>query len=90
MRKNQKCTHLLEAIVKKRDTPMGSMENMKYSQLIIFNFKTLSQIFLQNILRHFQFMGKTENWLCYTNKCTQIEEALVKKKDTTTEHMENT
>ena len=62
---------------------------LKNSQLIFFIFKTLSQTFLQNILRDFQFFGKIEYWRYYTQKCTHMQEAVVKKKDTMTESTEN-
>ena len=58
---------------------------LKYSQLIIFIFEALSKRFLRDVLGDFQFVEKTAYKLFYTH----IQDAVVKKKDSTTESMEN-
>ena len=86
----QKCTHMQEAVVKKKDTMTESTENIKKQSTHIFHFQNfVTDIFAKHFER-FQFFGKIEYWRYYTQKCTHIQEAVVKKKDTTTESMENT
>ena len=41
---------------------------LKNSQPMKFIFETLTQRFLQNILRDILFVGKTEYWRFYTQK----------------------
>ena len=62
---------------------------LKNSQPMKFIFETLTQRFLHNVLRYFQFVGKSEYCRYSSQYYTQIEEAVVKKKGTTTESMDN-
>ena len=86
----QKCTHMQEAVVKKKDTMTESTENIKKQSTHIFHFQNfVTDIFAKHFER-FQFFGKIEYWRYYTQKCTHMQEAVVKKKDTMTESTENT
>ena len=56
---------------------------------MVFTFKTLTQRFLKNILRYFQFVGKSEYFQSYSQYYTDIEKAVEKKKGTKSESTEN-
>ena len=62
---------------------------LKNSWLVVFTFKTLTQRFLKNILRYFQFVGKSEYFQSYSQYYTDIEKAVEKKKGTKSESTEN-
>ena len=53
---------------------------LKNSQPMKFIFETLTQRFLHNVLRYFQFVGKSEYCRYSSQYYTQIEEAVVKKR----------